>query len=1091
LLRRTVRSFFQVIGTTIAGLAVLFGVLVWKLAAGPISLSFLTPYFESALKAPDNSFEIKLEDTILTWFGRDKDFGIKLIGAKAIASDDTVIAKVPELAVSLSGTALLQGKLAPSTISIFGPSLNIIRTELGKLELGIAQSNGSFGSFYSAKQGFAGRIIGELLSPGYEGRPIGYLRKINIVNANVRIDDRQLAVQWIAPDTDLSIVRQDNNVFVSAKLLLKSNDGTIKKSASINLVGDYNLEKKEIKITIGFADLNPTIFSSFSKSLKLAKSFDLPVSGTFDAVILNDGEIDKFEFDLSGGKGRVTLSDPIELSSEIAEIKFVGEFNKRVGRLLIKNFFLDFGREKILKITKPFTRGLMVRKLSFSGNYDYDFKRLIFRKTSTLEKELTVNTSGKIQRIGDEILFEVNSETSDIPIRDIHKFWPHGWEENTKDWIINNLSDGVMTSAKANFSGNYNDQTGLKIASIIGVVNYRDMTVEFNSPIPKVTKSRGQIRFDGKRMDIEIKHGKSDDLSIHGSNITLTGLDGIDQVANVNLRIEGPLVSIFKVIKSKPFNFVESIQSNQVAMSGRISSKVNLNFLIKKEMVAEKIKASFEAELKNVGISQVAFGFDLTQADLVLIGNNEGMKITGSGMLSGVNTKISWRENFGQEGEIRSEYSFKTNIDDKSWREKLGFNFPPFNKNYLSGSMGVNANVKIKKDGTGTLDADIDLEDTLINVSKMGWLKPAKVGAKASILAKFDSKKFTSIPKLSVKGQGIDVDAKASFLNNGELDKLTINRLKFDQTDVKAMIAPQADANSNSWHIHVSGKQLDLVNWLVSEELEVVRIKGNPFVLSLNVDSIQLYPNKWLHKVNGVMSFDGWVWHQMNLRSGLEVDNSLNISLRSEDGKRSLDVSSTNAGLTLKTFDYYDNVIGGKLSLRGKYEGMKPDSKFSGRAQITNFRVIKAPILAKLLNLASVTGIVDELLGGIGIGFTRLNAPFESDNNIITVKDASVSGLSLGMTAAGTINESLETVQLEGTLVPAYVFNTALTRLPIIGKIFSGGEKGGGVFAANYTMLGNIKEPDISTNPLSVLAPGFLRKLFKIFDIPNEKMLEN
>ena len=101
-----------------------------------------------------------------------------------------------------------------------------------------------------------------------------------------------------------------------------------------------------------------------------------------------------------------------------------------------------------------------------------------------------------------------------------------------------------------------------------------------------------------------------------------------------------------------------------------------------------------------------------------------------------------------------------------------------------------------------------------------------------------------------------------------------------------------------------------------------------------------------------------------------------------------------------------------------------------------------------------------------------------------------MSGLSLGMTAAGTINESLETVQLEGTLVPAYVFNTALTRLPIIGKIFSGGEKGGGVFAANYTMLGNIKEPDISTNPLSVLAPGFLRKLFKIFDIPNEKIID-
>jgi hypothetical protein len=40
-------------------------------------------------------------------------------------------------------------------------------------------------------------------------------------------------------------------------------------------------------------------------------------------------------------------------------------------------------------------------------------------------------------------------------------------------------------------------------------------------------------------------------------------------------------------------------------------------------------------------------------------------------------------------------------------------------------------------------------------------------------------------------------------------------------------------------------------------------------------------------------------------------------------------------------------------------------------------------------------------------------------------------------------------------------------------------------------MAGNIKEPDISTNPLSVLAPGFLRELFRIFDEPSKKLIKN
>ena len=71
------------------------------------------------------------------------------------------------------------------------------------------------------------------------------------------------------------------------------------------------------------------------------------------------------------------------------------------------------------------------------------------------------------------------------------------------------------------------------------------------------------------------------------------------------------------------------------------------------------------------------------------------------------------------------------------------------------------------------------------------------------------------------------------------------------------------------------------------------------------------------------------------------------------------------------------------------------------------------------------------------------------------------------------------------------MLNTALTRIPIIGALLSGGEKYGGIFAANYTMTGNPKDPDISTNPLSVLAPGFLRQLFRIFDEPTKEITKN
>jgi hypothetical protein len=62
-------------------------------------------------------------------------------------------------------------------------------------------------------------------------------------------------------------------------------------------------------------------------------------------------------------------------------------------------------------------------------------------------------------------------------------------------------------------------------------------------------------------------------------------------------------------------------------------------------------------------------------------------------------------------------------------------------------------------------------------------------------------------------------------------------------------------------------------------------------------------------------------------------------------------------------------------------------------------------------------------------------------------------------------------------VVPAYLFNSLLGHVPLIGKLLSP-EKGGGMFAANYSLRGSLSDPSVSVKPLSALTPGFLRGLF-------------
>jgi hypothetical protein len=151
----------------------------------------------------------------------------------------------------------------------------------------------------------------------------------------------------------------------------------------------------------------------------------------------------------------------------------------------------------------------------------------------------------------------------------------------------------------------------------------------------------------------------------------------------------------------------------------------------------------------------------------------------------------------------------------------------------------------------------------------------------------------------------------------------------------------------------------------------------------------------------------------------------------------------------------------------------------SGTAEIADFRIRNAPAFGKLLQAMTLYGLVD-VLQGPGLGFDRLVAPFKLANDLLELDDARAYSASLGMTAKGKINFASGRCDVQGTIVPAYFFNSLLGGIPFVGRLFSP-ERGGGLFAATYSVGGSCDDPSVGVNPLAALTPGFLRGLFGIF----------
>jgi hypothetical protein len=170
---------------------------------------------------------------------------------------------------------------------------------------------------------------------------------------------------------------------------------------------------------------------------------------------------------------------------------------------------------------------------------------------------------------------------------------------------------------------------------------------------------------------------------------------------------------------------------------------------------------------------------------------------------------------------------------------------------------------------------------------------------------------------------------------------------------------------------------------------------------------------------------------------------------------------------------------GGKLSIEGHYEDALPGRPLVGTTNIDNFRVGNAPVLGKLLQAMTLYGL-GEALRGPGLGFTRLVMPFRLTPDGLDIADARAFSPSLGLTAKGHVDLDAQRIDMQGTIVPAYFFNSLLGNVPLVGKLFSP-ERGGGVFAASYALRGPLDDPSVSVNPLAALTPGFLRGLFGLF----------
>jgi hypothetical protein len=421
---------------------------------------------------------------------------------------------------------------------------------------------------------------------------------------------------------------------------------------------------------------------------------------------------------------------------------------------------------------------------------------------------------------------------------------------------------------------------------------------------------------------------------------------------------------------------------------------------------------------------------------------------------------------------------------DEAARSRKGFRFG----NQLTGVVGVKAQAREFGGPKQVTNVEVDLTKAGINGVIPGWVKPVGKPGKATFRLATGAGDNMILEELVLDGgNGVSAKGDVTLTPDGQLFSAKLASLKISPGDDMKLEAERA---GNVLKLSIRASTIDLRPELKTSFAPAAAGPGSAANADIDLDlratAAVGFNNETLTGLDLKISQRDGVWRDLKLSGKLGRASVIGQNARNEENQPVIAVETNDAGALLRYMDLYRRMVGGNMLIQ--FAGKSDDMK--GAIIIRNFALRDDPALANVAASSRAAGR-QTISDPTEVPFTRLRANFVFDNGRMTLSDATLSGPQVGGTMEGTLDFQKDRADLSGTFVPAYGLNNAFNHIPIVGQLLGGKDEG--LFAINFRVTGALSQPTVTVNPLSAVAPGFLRKFFGVWgtkdDTPSQPLI--
>lgn len=682
--------------------------------------------------------------------------------------------------------------------------------------------------------------------------------------------------------------------------------------------------------------------------------------------------------------------------------------------------------------------------------------------------------------------------TADVTVDEIKRYWPiktypDGRHRGARAWVDQHMHMGNARNVR--FDVNWSPESGGAFdngSAYRMTFDFEGVDTRYLGNMPPIKEAKGRGILTREEMDIYISSGTLVGMPIDGSEGHLKDIHiKEDTMGTFDIRLEGEVPVLLDLLSYEPLRVPQKAKIDIGRLDGDAKVRALVVAPLQKGVPADQIRYDVYTRIGGAVVRDLLGGEGIQHGDLILVTDNDKLSVEGAAELNGVPMDIYWRENIkaGRESPDAdtTEIVMSGMLDDQDIAA-LGVNLA----GYLVGETMAEATFIGRNLDFHTGFFSADATNSILRDTNMAYIKPVGVPASITGTVYLKEDRFRVAPLL-ITGEEIDLTLQMEWdKNNANVMDVDITARQLGKHRLAGTVSIPAKGPAN---IHIVAEQFDLGAFIAELEADTsgtIPQSDDPVpenkrtLIELDADRMLLLNGEsvgnvklnaeLLGDVPQSLSFDGVVY-------GTEKTISLTIDETGDPVGNRLEIESENAGHLLRGLGIFSHIRDGALELEGFTSGWGESLRISGEARIDNSFMVPGDDLDPAVTEGVVSGLND-FLSGNPAELSKIEVPFSYDTGLLDLSGLQANGPRLGVTMEGQISPREDKINVNGVYVPAYGLNSLLGKIPLVGNLLTGGE-GKGVFGVAFRVKGDLENPDFTINPLSGIAPGFLRLLFE------------